>query len=177
MSKGHAEVLPPPETAASDLPLAAWYAEPLEPDQAAALLDAVDACHTGTHDPYTLELYRLIARWWQGKEIGPDIQRLQRVYPHAGLTRLVHGQLLMSRKLQGAQALLDTALHELAGALSPRDYLELLRRHQLLSRLHLSVRPSPPASLKALLSEAAAIAALEGPRRPRTGPDGGDITG
>ena len=175
--------LPPLASPSGELPLAGWYADPLTQEQASELAGRIMGQRQGRQadcDPFTLELFMMIARWWQGKPIEAEVRRLQRVYPEParqGLASLVYGQLLISRKLGGAIEALDEALQRLAGELTPGDYIELLRRHQSLSRLHLGKRPAAAQTLQALLNEAAAIEALEGPKRPKPRSGRQDTTG
>jgi hypothetical protein len=175
--------LPSLATPAGELPLAGWYADPLTPGQARELAGRIKARwqeRDSGCEPFTLELLMMIARWWQGEAIEAEARRLQRIYPSPALRGLVHevfGQLLISRKLSGAGRMLDEALQQLSAELAPADYFSLLKRHQALSRLHLGNRPALPQPLQALLNEAAAIEAIEGPRRPNSGPGRQDTTG
>lgn len=153
-------------------PLAAWYADPLDGAQAEAALRrarlAEQRALMDGRGAHAWRLQQMIARFWLGHSITAQYQTLIRVGPDpaaAALTELVYGQLLMSRKLQGAREHLAGGFHRAAALLAAREYFVVLRRHARLARIPLGARPAPAHSLDALLREAAVIGQLQGPPR------------
>lgn len=152
------------------LPLGAWYADPLSPEAAAALLDQVHERRRRAHQQgaacRNCGIYELVARFWLERPIAGQYETQRSVSPSArerALLDLIMGQLRMSRRLVGAMELLQQGFFAAAPYLQAREYFELLRRHELLAHLPLGERPAPPRSLAELLTEAAVIRRLRGP--------------
>ena len=80
------------------------------------------------------------------------------------MCELIHGQLLASRKLCGAQRHLENGFDLADDHLPPAAYFALLRRHEQLAWLPCHEQPSPAQGLAELLAEAAVIRKLEGKR-------------
>lgn len=160
------------------LPLGRWYGDPMDAQAAGALLGEVhrrrQAAYQGGGGCRNCGHYELIARFWLGRATAGtyETQRQLQTDPRErALLDLIMGQLRMSRRLRGALALLRQGFFAAAPHLQAREYFELLKRHQLLARLPLSERPAAPAPLDRLLTEAAVIERLQGPRRPGGRPD------
>lgn len=159
-----------PDPARHELRLSAWYARPLDPGAAAALLATA---HAQLHRPratlrpaFPWLLWRLVARFWLGRCVEADRRNLPaaaRDGRDRALADLVYGQLLMSRKLERAPRYLEAGFHALVPWLTAREYLQVLRRHERLGDLVLRPSPSPPRDLETLLIEAAVIRRLAGP--------------
>lgn len=150
--------------------LAAWYARPLDVRDAGTLLELAQAAiqqrlRSG-EDCHALQLLVLLCRFWAGADVRADYLELA-VLPAAGdhqraLLDLVYGQLLVSRKLNGATRYLAQGFARAAGLLAGGDYFQVLRRHELLAFLALADRPAPARDLPELLAEAAVIRRLRG---------------
>jgi hypothetical protein len=163
--------------------LGAWHAEPLVRAVAKVLLEraraAQRACYRQGHDAFTPRLQEMIARFWLGCPVETDYLSLIGVTrgPQRALTELVHGQLLMSRKLEGARAVLDRGFGLAAPSLTAEEYLSVLARHERLAYLPLGPRPAPAQGLAGLLTEAAVIRRLRGCAYPRKLGDRCDTVG
>jgi hypothetical protein len=140
------------------------------PEAERLLCDSSCRCPTQTAAVVGLlpaPLRQLVARFWLGRPVQLYYQASRAMVadvPNRALLELVYGQLLMSRKLQGAMAHLDQGFGLAGPHLAPKDYFVVLRRHRFLSRLYLSAAGGQPRGLTDLLAEAAAIEALEGAR-------------
>ncbi len=151
--------------------VADWYGDPLSPEQAGRLLSLsrvkLRMAYVESHSCFSAHLLALIGRFWQGRDIRPDYLSLvaaaETDTDHA-LLKLVYGQLLMSRKLKGANCHLSSGFYLAAPLLLPRDYFRMVKRHDLLCYLPLSDEPSEPGDLRTLLSEAAVIRRLRSRR-------------
>lgn len=161
------------DRAYTELPLGAWYAEPVAPEQAAAMLErsraALRQAYFSGQDAFGLRLREMIARFWLGRPVEAD--HLSLVGTATGvreraLAELVYGQLLMSRKLAGAMERLDAGFALAVPLLAPADYFALLKRHDLLRHLPLSTQPAPAQDLASLLAEAAVIRRLQAAAGP-----------
>lgn len=163
--------------------LGRWYAEPLDTAQAQQLVHRVEQSTRRTR-PRRIglchELARLRARFWLGHPVDSDYSRLSR---RAGdnrraraLVELICGQLLMSRRIEGAMAHLEGGFRLAQGLLSAHDYLLVLRRHQRLAYLPLGTTAHPSQSLMDLLRVAAVIERMA-PRRTPPGRDPHDLYG
>jgi len=162
---------------ARELPLAGWYAEPLEARHAEALLvqarGHVRQAYAGGSCAFGGLLQQLIARFWLGRGIEQEAASLlataQPVRERA-LVELVHGQLLLSVRQRAAPAHLAAGFRLAADLLSPQDYFILLKRHEWLHALPLQIRPLAAQGLQQLLIEAGVIRRLRGSRgeRPRS---------
>lgn len=157
-----------------ELPLAAWYGEPLSPEQALALERQAGDClrrrHAPAGPPLRCRLQWLVARFWLGRDIEAEAANLLAVHTDAAsraLVLLVHGQLLASVRQQGAMAHLDAGFALAAAHLEPEAYFRLLKRHDALRDLPWRSSPAQPQGLESLLREAAVIRRLRGPRKAR----------
>lgn len=158
----------------AQLPLGHWYAEPLTHAVAEAQLRQAQHLQHQAHRARSrcsaCPFHELIARFWLGRSI--DVLTAQ--LSHAGnpprrraLTELVRGQLLMSRRLDGAMERLRNGFYLAGPYLQAVEYFQILKRHELLAYLPLGHRPAPAQGLAALLREAQVIQQLQGRSRPR----------
>lgn len=156
--------------AGTDYSLADWYATPLAPVTAGAVLAAAQRalqsrlCAGASRAPLQV-LVQICGFWLDGlpEERGTASTTDAR---EAALRELVRGQLLASRKLAPAPAHLARGFRLAAPLLDTADYFRLLREHELLAGLPYSGRPAPAQDLPALLNEAAVIRRLQcGDRR------------
>jgi hypothetical protein len=162
------------------LALAAWHAAPLGPAQAAGALERARArlreAYLAGRGATAARLQEMIALQWLGHPIDSNYRSLvgvAREPRERALTELVYGQLLMSHRLAGAHHHLQVGFALAAPLLGPADYLEVMKRHELLAHLPLSAQAAAPQGLDALLAEAAVIRRLQaaGPRaRPPQNP-------
>ncbi len=150
------------------LSLSDWHAQPMTADEALRLQQrarAEQAAALRRHGRCAdCDIVMMIADFWLGKDIGRTLQTLLATADSprsTALLHLVYGQLLISRKLSGAMAALQQGLRLAADLLSATEYLQLVRRHQLLSCLPLQQTPSPAAGLAQLLTEARVIQKLK----------------
>ncbi len=161
--------------------LALWYAEPLSPAQAERLAAWAKARRLGLRRPAPLAgLGELIARFWLGQPTYTLYERLAQTPQGAhrrALVELVHGQLLMSRRLAGAHHHLHRGFELAYPLLSARDYLHLLRRHEALAPLPLAQTPSPAEGLADLLRVAGVIRRLQPQHRGHYSRDPNDLYG
>lgn len=144
--------------------LARWYADPLSKAQADQRVSrAMERMRTyspleGQSALNDLDL--VIGHFWQGRDVTAELaSRLQVAsgQPEQALLELVTGQLLASRKLNGAHRHLDQGFRLAAGHLTARDYLTLMNRHRRLRSLELSDVAGAGLSLEELLQEAAVV--------------------
>lgn len=156
------------------LSLSAWYAEPLDEDQALALLAQAQReqhrAHRQRSSCSACPFQELMARFWLGRSTDALYEQLV----HAGnavrrqaLAELITGQLLMSRRLRGAMERLRSGFFLAGPHLHAAEYFQLLKRHELLALLPLRAQPVPAQGLEALLREARVIRQLRG--RPAAG--------
>lgn len=165
--------------------LGSWHAEPLDVSAARALLArAQQRQRRGQRQRRcrTCALQELIARCWLGEEIGTLYRHalpLQQRSAHArALLEIITGQLLLSRRLNGAWQHLNDGFHRASRLFTPSDYLTVLQRQQHLSRLPLSDTPLPAATLAELLTTAKVIERMAGgSRRPLGKHDPTDLYG
>ncbi len=149
--------------------LGRWYAEPLTPPAAEALLtDADRRRRNGRRSPcHVCGLMELVARYWLGQAVDPlyqDLQvRLRRTTHGRALLELMYGQLLASRRLAGAFDHLDQGFEIAHRLFTPGDYLTVMNRHQRLRALPLSTEPLPPEPLEGLLVLAEVVRRLGTP--------------
>ena len=164
--------------------LAHWYADPLDPVAAQQLLvqarqHSQRACRQG-HPALSAEIERLLAMAALGQAVDAELAFLATTNTspaeHA-LLLLVRGQLLASRRVNGAIALLQQGFETAREQFLATDFFTVMRRHELLAELPLYAEPRPPVDLDTLLCEAAVIRRLRGPRRLRLRHDGADTTG
>jgi len=149
--------------------LAAWYAMPLDARDAGTLLEhaqaAIQQRLRSGDDRHSLQLLVLLCRFWTGADFRGDYLELAALPAgddQRALLDLVYGQLLVSRKLNGATRYLAQGFARAAGLLAGGDYFQVLRRHELLAYLTLADRPAPARDLPELLAEAAVIRRLRG---------------
>lgn len=159
-----------------ELPLAAWYGEPMAPAAALALERQAGDClrrrHLPAGPPLRCRLQWLVARFWLGRDIEAEAANLLAVSANAAsraLVLLVQGQLLASVRQQGAMERLDAGFALAASHLEPEAYFRLLKRHDALRDLPWQTAPTHPQGLVSLLREAAVIRRLRGPRAARPG--------
>jgi hypothetical protein len=119
-----------------------------------------------------VRLAEIIFRFWAGHDSESNYRNCLALLDSdrdLALLELCYGQLLIARRLEPAWRHLDTGFTTAARLLEPEDYFTVMKRHELLRQLPLATRPSPAASLDALLAEARVIARLRGPGgRPGT---------
>jgi hypothetical protein len=141
-------------------PLALWYAEPLDHASASALLAAAQQrghrCRL---------LMTMIARFWldNGYPLAYEHARhhLARSAHGRALVALIHGQLLTSRRLSGAEAALRHGFDLARTLFAANDYFTVLKRHQQLAHLTASASALPAEKLADLLTIAKVIARLQ----------------
>lgn len=149
--------------------LGRWYADPLNETQAQALLaraeDTRQSYLRAQRPCIVCYLVIMIAHYSLGRPVDRDYQLLRKrtagTRHGRALTELVYGQLLMSRKLSGAREHLARGFELACHLFKAPDYFVVRKRHKLLSHLVLHSWPAPPAALRQLLAEAAAIKRLE----------------
>lgn len=147
--------------------LCGWFGDPLQPGDAAALLDRtrrkLRADLAAGRDVSQLQVLERLCHAWldsEPEQTGEQLAAAARTDHARGLALLVEGQLLCARKLQGAMDYLERGFHHAAGLLPPADYFALVRRHERLAFLPFSDRPAEPLPLPALLKEADVVARL-----------------
>jgi hypothetical protein len=157
--------------------LARWYAEPLTPQQANELLSLAvvheqQLLKRFAHS-YLSPLLKLIALHWLGEPIESHYQQLvsrkEKSVHIEILTPLIYGQLLMSRRIEGAMGYLDQAFAQARLLLRPEDYFTVMKRHQLLKQLPLGEGYSAGSTLEALLNTAAVIGRMKESHGERPG--------
>ncbi len=156
----------------AQLSLSAWYAEPLDEHQAQAMLTEVQhrqrQAHRQRRQCGACPFHELVAGFWLGRSTDALYDRLVRTDKDSrrrALAELIGGQLLMSRRLQGAMERLRNGFFLAAPHLQAAEYFQILKRHELLALLPLLQRPAPPRGLQSLLREAQVIRQLQGPQR------------
>ncbi len=145
--------------------LARWYAEPLNHDEAQALLslcvEREQRLLKRSGRPTLSPLLKLIALHWLDEPTEAHYQHLlsrQEKSVHAEILKpLIYGQLLMSRQKNGAISYLDEAFTQARLLLRPEDYFAVMKRHQLLKQLPLGGSDSAGLRLDALLATAGVI--------------------
>ncbi|MEN8170132.1 MAG: hypothetical protein ABFS08_07920 [Pseudomonadota bacterium] len=145
--------------------LAQWYAEPLSPEQAKTLLslsvEREQRLLRRFGRPYLSPLLKLIALHWLNEPIEGHYQHLlsrkERSIHAEILKPLIYGQLLMSRRIEGAMDYLDDAFQQARLLLSPEEYFVIMKRHQLLRTLPLGKTKTQGERLESLLTAAAVI--------------------
>ncbi len=167
-----------------ELALKDWHADPQSREQAQSLLTEVQeqrrrAAHAGEACPQC-GVWELIAHFWLGRNVQPEFENLVKVTAEAdrkALVQLVYGQLLLSRKLSGADDYLQRGFLLATPFLEAGAYFQVMKRHALLTTLPLSHQPAPPASLQTLETEARVIQKFRGQTRPPQSGDGKDTLG
>lgn len=155
--------------------LAAWMADPVDEESALHNLRQIqERMRSGNLDEqiaFALRLGDIIMRFWAKKDIDAGYENLLALLERPrqqSMLELCIGQLLISRKLSRAWTHLDRGFQLAAHLLEPENYFLVLRRHELLRQLPLSLAGSEASGLEALLNEARIIATLRG-RRTRQG--------
>jgi hypothetical protein len=152
--------------------LTGWYADPIAGADAQALLDRTQRrlrsrlCRGGRCFP--LHVLKMICHHWLQYDSALDYQQLSSQAcddSERSLVELVYGQLLISGKRLPARQHLARGFSLAARHLDTVDYLLLLRRHDLLEYLPLSVSPVVAHDLRSLLKESAVIRRLRGNER------------
>ena len=149
--------------------LGTWYGNPQEEGEATRILELAQkrkqAHLRHGHSSICCNIQIMIARFWLGESIAKDLQGLQQQTSATGhgqvLLHLIHGQLLMSRRLDGAMDSLNRGFTEGRLLFTPDDYFLVLKRHQTLSHLPLGNSPLPAEPLESLLNSARVIQLLE----------------
>ncbi len=141
--------------------LQAWYADPLPAARVRPLLETVRAHRlrksSAPGKPFALALQEWLGRFWLGRATDADYHSVRSQAENArdrALVELIRGQLSMSRKLSGAMQQLDAGLALAADLLEARQYLVVLKRHEVLRHLALSAQPALAQDLASLLCEA-----------------------
>jgi len=146
--------------------LSDWYAQPTTVEAAEESLKAVRQRRKQQEsDILSLRIEEIIARYWLGRDIRGDVQNYQASYQseaHRALITIIYGQLLMSRKREGAMEYLDEGFRMAINHFQGAAYLEVMRRHDQLRYIVLGPQPLPGLSLKELLQEAEVIKKLKG---------------
>ena len=150
--------------------LASWFASPLSRQQAEAWLPKIrrraqEESLSGGQDGCAVPLAELVVQYWLGRDVEAAYQN-RRALPaghrERAMLELCYGQLLMACKIDMAWQHLDRGFELAAHILQPEDYFLVLKRHERLRALVLSVQPSKPMYLHELLVEAAVIQQLKG---------------
>lgn len=175
-----------PETKALGI-LARWYAEPLSHTEAESLFKLSEKREQEklkrNGRAYLSPLLKLIALHWLGEPTEGHYHYLSsktNMSVHAEVLKpLIYGQLLMSKKLEGAMEHLDQAFHQARLLLRPEDYFVLMKRHQVLGNIPLSETAGEGETLEGLLKTGGVIGRLEETRgeRPRFSHDPNDTYG
>ncbi|GAB4301356.1 MAG: hypothetical protein Kow0096_22120 [Thiohalomonadaceae bacterium] len=157
-------------------PLGMWHGDPLAAAAAQALLArARQRQRRGQRQRRcrTCALQELVARYWLGEDMAAlyhhALPLLRRSAHGRALLELITGQLLLSRRLNGARQHLERGFHLASRLFTPADYLAVLKRQQQLACLPLGDTPLPAATLTQLLTTAQVIERMEGGRRPPQG--------
>jgi len=157
--------------------LSGWYADPLDPADANKLLHSgrQGAQQAYRHGDCALygELEQVIARYSLGQAIAGKMEALATTAdPEAcALVGLVHGQLLMSRRIEGALECLQQGFELARDHFLAPDFFAVMKRHELLAELPLYPQAHKAQTLLSLLNEAGVILRLRG-RRPIVIPRG-----
>lgn len=104
----------------------------------------------------------MIAGFCLGRDVSHDHRSLMATLPETqrAMVEMVYGQLLMSCKRSAALAHLERGFERATAALAPEAYFVLLRRHNQLRHLVLTIAGSAPQPLADLLQEARVIQRL-----------------
>lgn len=150
--------------------LGTWYADPMTPQQAAALLADCEERenrrkrHAG--NLLVCRLQKMIARYWLGDDIGPHYGMLRTTAGRSAhgraLLELIYGQLLLSRRLAEGMVHLERGFRMATTLFSAADYLLVMNRHRLLRQLPLGEQPANAEPLEALLTSARVIERMRG---------------
>lgn len=151
--------------------LSGWYADPLDSADGNKLLEhgrlcAQRAYREGGSAVYG-ELEQAIARYSPGQAVDGKLETLAATADEQGraLVILIHGQLLMSRRIEGAFEHLERGFELARDWFPAADFFTVMKRHELLAELPLYPQAHTPQGLQSLLNEAGVIRRLRG-RRP-----------
>jgi hypothetical protein len=155
--------------------LARWYAEPLSHEEAEQLLSLAEKREQERLKRFARSnlspFLRLIALHWLGEPTEEYYRHLtsrRTASIHAEILKpMIYGQLLMSRKTDGAMAYLDDAFHRARLLLRPEDYFVLMKRHQVLRSIPLSAEAAKGERLEGLLRMGGVIDRMEQGRGER----------
>ena len=155
--------------------LSRWYAGPLSKAQADHLVSEVRGRKHSQRPRVLLDIELLVGHFWQGRDIFSELAprfQITTGQDERALLELVTGQLLISRKLNGALEYLDQGFRHATPFLSARDYLALMNRHRRLRSLELGEGGGAGLTLDELLQEAAVVDRIRGgePHRMRYNP-------
>lgn len=149
--------------------LAAWMADPMDKAEAlrslARLQKIMRFGHLDEQVVFARRLGEIITRFWAGKDIEAGYENLLALLDgtrQQSILELCVGQLLIARRLSQAWMHLDRGFQLAVHLLEPDDYFLVLKRHELLRQLPLSLVGTDAATLDALLKEARVIATLRG---------------
>ncbi len=165
-----------PKTAGMGI-LARWYAEPLNREQAEALIrqcesrqQALLKRHGRSH---LSPLLKLIALHWLGEPVAGHYHHLrskQEKSIHVEILKpLIYGQLLMSRRQEGATLYLDEAFERARLLLRPDDYFAVVNRQKLLKELPVGGAADNGETLDTLLTTAGVIEQMKQSQGGRPG--------
>jgi len=152
--------------------LSGWYADPLDPGEANKLLQHGEqtAQHAYRHGNNALygELEQTLARYSQSQPIDSKLEALAATpnLEARALVLLIHGQLLMSRRIEGAREYLEQGFELARDHFLAPDFFAVMKRHELLAELPLYPQARKAQSLISLLNEAGVILRLRGRRPP-----------
>lgn len=144
--------------------LSAWYAQPLEFDDAKNKYDELQLLRkSDSSSPHRIE--EIILRYWMSRDIEGDIKNYTATcHSETGqaLITMIYGQLLMSQKRIGAMDYLNEGFRLASSFFQGASYFDVMRRHEQLGFIVLSPRPAKAMLLEDLLREAAIIKKLRG---------------
>ncbi len=165
--------------------LARWFGDPMTEQAARGLLQTAErrwrARVRRGSECRTCQMQRLVARFWLGEPVETEFELMLRLNARTAhghtLACLLYGQLLMSRRLNGAMEYLDRGFMEGRHLFGTGDYFRLVKRHELLRRLPLSPSAMPAEPLERLLTAARVMERLGGPHHPAPASDPNDTFG
>lgn len=163
-----------PERSSAELPLAAWYAQPLDRNDAqravALAQHGLRRVYTDGGDVLPGTLLLLMGGFWLNRRSPAEVDTLLAALTDSrqqALAQLVYGQLLASVRHPDAMARLDAGFALAAKLLSADEYFLVMKRHDAL-RILPSREPAAAAQdLQTLLTDAAVIQRLRGKQAPR----------
>lgn len=160
--------------------LAHWYANPLNEAEAVVLLARATQQQPGggsrRRSLLARRLQGVVARYWLGQPVEDELALLRSYARPSRRARLaidlIEGQLLMSRRLARALALLEGVFDQGHHLLDAEGYLIVFRRLSLLRQIPLSPTALPPLTLHELEQLSRVISRLDGRRHtPRHDPN------
>lgn len=170
--------------AKQSITLSGWHAAILDNPSAERLLnEALEAeqnCLLNTVSTLYPRVQKMIARFWLGKNIDHEFRSLCKTFndPYEqAQVYLVHGQLLMSKKIYGAMESLGKAFLLATPFLEADEYFTVLKRHEKLAHLVLTKTGSSAQELEELLKEAFVIEKLAGSKTGRVSKNHKDTLG